>query len=247
MENLQKEDDPDKVLLESPLVSVPDASNSSWQAMARYYNRAWFTRVWVIQELQACLDVWVSCGGFTIEWEFVPLAAAWALFAVQDIEIEQILWDPEGLQQASTMRERLATRRDIPFLLALDRAQSFSSTVPRDKVFSMLQHEITPASDSVDEAPRSPHPRSDVGPSPLTDCRVNIPHLGIQANYDMNTSDVYREVAVRSIRRYDSLGVLDYVDSTHARASEQPSWIPRWDSKYTATLLHHISITLINV
>lgn len=45
----------------------------------------------------------------------------------------------------------------------------------------------------------------------------------------MSTSEVYREVALRSIQQSNTLEVLCYVSLTEVHAAEHPSWVPRWD------------------
>ncbi len=54
-------------------------------------------------------------------------------------------------------------------------------------------------------------------------------HLDMVADYSLAVAEVYREVAIRSIQRYNSLEIFWYVDSVPAVCSRYPSWIPRWD------------------
>lgn len=54
-------------------------------------------------------------------------------------------------------------------------------------------------------------------------------HLNIKAAYRMTTLEVFREVAVRSIRHYGDLEVLGYAWNIAHQDLQWPSWIPRWD------------------
>lgn len=56
-----------------------------------------------------------------------------------------------------------------------------------------------------------------------------VAHLGIRPDYGKTMFEVCREVALQSIKQFGCLQILYYVDSTMARNSGQPSWIPRWD------------------
>lgn len=89
VEKLEMEYAPREVLPDSPLIGLANDSSSSWRKLARYYNQAWFTRVWVIQEVQACLDVCLICGELATEWEFVALVATW-IFDARDLEIRRL-------------------------------------------------------------------------------------------------------------------------------------------------------------
>ncbi|KAK0839499.1 hypothetical protein LTR03_011212 [Friedmanniomyces endolithicus] len=142
LQRLKQEDYPNRILQNGSTVDVPDASSESWQSLKHYYARHWFTRVWVIQEVQSGIDVRLQCGEHVIEWEFVALAAVWITYA-SPCEIRRLFWKSEGPGTAQTMRDRLRTKREVPFLLALDQARRFRSTDPRDKVFSLLQHPVT--------------------------------------------------------------------------------------------------------
>lgn len=222
VERLRAEEDPPAVVPRNFTMSdLPNASSSSWQSMWRYYDQAWFTRVWVIQEAQACSDVRVICGSFTIGWEFVALVSAWLLFS-RDQDIRLMFFNSQGYKNAQTIRQRLIARREVPFLVVLHRARGFCSTDPRDKVFSLLQHAITFPSDGTDSWR---HGRL----SEVEEIRNADTHLGMQADYNMTTLEVYHEVAVRSIRQSGSLEILSYASPESARMSGQPSWIPRWD------------------
>lgn len=160
--SLNKEDRPYQVLPESSLTGLPNSSSSTWQSMARYYDRPWFLRVWVIQEVQACTDVLVYCGKVVIEWEFVALVASWIENA-RNLEIRRFFCNSEGIPQTETMRERTVTRRDAPFLFALLRTRDFIATDPRDKIFSLLQHQISTENESARALSASPRTKSDAG------------------------------------------------------------------------------------
>lgn len=206
----------------------PGITKRDWLAMARFYARSCFSRVWIIREVQACGEVRVHCGDMVLEWEFVALTAAWA-HTVTDLNLRGRLSNVTGAQSAYIMREKLSTH-DAPFLTVLERARSFNSTDPRDKVFSMLQHEVTLDCKlsrrssrhwSVPDIWQNAQCDGSPAETPL--------HLGIHVNYNLTTTELYREVAVRSIAQYGSLEVLCHAGLQQVHEFESPSWVPRWD------------------
>ncbi|KAK0874261.1 hypothetical protein LTS02_000177 [Friedmanniomyces endolithicus] len=195
LQKLKQEDYPNRILQGGSAVDAPDASSESWQSLKHYYGRHWFTRVWVIQEVQIGVDVHLQCGEHVIEWEFVALAAVWITYA-SPCEIRRLFWRSEGPGTAQTMRDRLRTKREVPFLLALDQARRFRSTDPRDKVFSLLQHPVTRVNQLLEHHAAN---HADV---------VGSMHLDMAADYNLTVAEVYREVAIRSIQRYNTLEVF---------------------------------------
>lgn len=112
-----------------------------------FYSSDWFSRVWVIQEVQSCTEIYVLCGDATIRWEYVALAALWVCqsYAHDPALLMRIFHFPEfgGVRNASFMWNRsLKTRREAPFLALLDLVRHFQATDPRDKVFALLQYPV---------------------------------------------------------------------------------------------------------
>ncbi|KAJ4287415.1 hypothetical protein N0V88_007687 [Collariella sp. IMI 366227] len=52
-------------------LEVPDVEDPRWNAVARFYCRAWFTRVWIVQEFVLAREVQVVCGKRLIPWREV--------------------------------------------------------------------------------------------------------------------------------------------------------------------------------
>lgn len=98
------------------------------------------------QEVEYHPQIWLSCGGSGIEWDFVALAANWLYHAPR--RHSTIHWKRDyfpsyqGFQNAYLMWESWSTRRDAPFLALLSLVRRFKATDPRDKVFAVLQHQI---------------------------------------------------------------------------------------------------------
>ena len=59
------------------LESLPPLKSKVWISISQFYCREYFSRLWVIQELNACGSVRVICGRFQVEWYIIGLAATW--------------------------------------------------------------------------------------------------------------------------------------------------------------------------
>jgi hypothetical protein len=59
--------------------------------------------------------------------------------------------------------------------------------------------------------------------------KLSSTHLDFRADYNMNTYQVYREVALQCLQQYQTLEVLCYACQTAHLDRFWPSWIPRWD------------------
>ncbi|KAK1072171.1 hypothetical protein LTR74_002745 [Friedmanniomyces endolithicus] len=206
LRKLKQEDYPNRILQNGSTVDVPDASSESWQSLKHYYARHWFTRVWVIQEVQSGIDVRLQCGEHVIEWEFVALAAVWITYA-SPCEIRRLFWKSEGPGTAQTMRDSedeagspVPTRTGPGTTVSVDRPS---------------RQGLLAAATSCNAGQQA------LGASCRQPCRF--------CDYNMTVAEVYREVAIRSIQRYNTLEVFWYVDSVPAVCSRYPSWIPRWD------------------
>lgn len=144
---LRKEQDRTQVVMNTrltDLLPLRGISPSAWHMIWQFFQREWFFRVWVIQEVQACPNTWLLCGEKTIEWDHVVLAANWTLYA--PYRDNTINWKVHhfptygGFHNAFFMWDQsLRTRREAPFPALLDLVRPFRASDPRDKVFAMLQ------------------------------------------------------------------------------------------------------------
>lgn len=186
-----------------------------WRWVSEFYGRNWFKRIWVIQEIQASSNVELMCGDRSIDWMFVALGATWLNSGTRPQP------HPLDIGHTSSALGRVdfmtsndwSTMAKSPFVSLLNRVRVFHASDPRDKVFSMLQHPVVQIAADGDTS-TSQRPSS-----------ANVNHLGIAADYSQEVYDVYREVALRSIRQDRSLEIL----SVRCGDPDQPSWVPRWD------------------
>ncbi|OIW26028.1 HET-domain-containing protein [Coniochaeta ligniaria NRRL 30616] len=97
----------------------------SWLSVANIFQRTYFTRAWIIQEVVLAKAVKVLCGRQEIEWSAIAEASHFL----------STLFLDRGEFQLGT-EEFLGTHTLLLYLLI--KARSFEATDPRDKVYSLL-------------------------------------------------------------------------------------------------------------
>lgn len=221
-----------------------------WEGLARFYELPWFYRVWVVQEIQSCETAQVLCGEYSIDWILVDFIARWFVASKLGNSILQRLKLQEndnqgafmGTEQLHFMRvKHLNTPQEVPFLRLLDRAQSFRSSNPRDKIFALLTH---PASSK--HPPGIESRPEDQSWNEITRTSAPTRHLDVAVDYTIPLVELLRQVTLRSITQYNTLETLNYAwkvrrelfsvhdhlsDHSPPAASEgYPSWVPQWDA-----------------
>jgi hypothetical protein len=53
---------------ELPLYGLMTKDGPIWQALGHFFGRAWFDRLWIIQEAALSVDIVVLCGSKSVDW-----------------------------------------------------------------------------------------------------------------------------------------------------------------------------------
>ena len=56
-------------------MNLPHFPSYEWEALARLFERPYFRRIWVVQELVVSAKTIVRCGSLTIKWEYIEYIA----------------------------------------------------------------------------------------------------------------------------------------------------------------------------
>jgi len=129
---------------------VPAPAAEIWQHIARLYQRSWFERVWIIQEISNTPRAIVLCGRQEVLWLMVGIVANWLMRSKQGREVRQVLQvsfrdttAPSGITNANFLSQpERRTPYDSPFMWILDQSRRFKATEPRDRIFALIQHTI---------------------------------------------------------------------------------------------------------
>lgn len=178
-----------------------------WVAIDRLFERPWWSRTWVVQEVWLSTDAILQCGGTTLKWKTVQKAMDYSE-----------AWDDMGYHVQNTPRTKswstLKRRYGLAIHIAKQRLLGSShlsdllwntwdreATDPRDKVFAVLG--------LLQQGADGAHP-------PPT------------ADYSKPVDQVYREAAAYIINSKRSLDILLAASGLEGEESSLPSWVPNW-------------------
>jgi hypothetical protein len=179
---------------------LPYILDSSFKAFSVLFDRDWFTRVWIIQEVAVSKVVSMWCGGFDISWQDFTTAVDYAT----TINIPAIWSNTTSCQrivQLEVARRSVSEEYKQSLLSLLVLYRNFEATDSRDKIYSLLgiAHESEP--DAVQIDPK----------------------------YTIDAREVYREFTVSILRQRRSLDILGVPRvSKPSLVGELPSWVADW-------------------
>ncbi|KAG8528317.1 uncharacterized protein KY384_007234 [Bacidia gigantensis] len=200
----------------------PAGGPSLTRDMLALFDRPWFSRAWVLQEVGLGSNVAVLCGSQIIKWQTIGTAVIF--FNQKEKSLVEHLKRSADVNRAFHLftafrREQTPGTTKFQFLwdhflYVLDNARPYLATEPRDKVYSLLAHWTA---------------RTKEGTS------------FIEPDYSRSLLEVYREVTLRMIAKTDSLEVLSAVQhdpgSILQKDCKFPTWVPRWDQYYNCQML----------
>ncbi|KAJ4296336.1 hypothetical protein N0V90_006381 [Kalmusia sp. IMI 367209] len=176
-----------------------------WVALAEFFQRTWFVRAWIIQEVTFARNITVLCGSCTLRWdELVTVSQFLATSAWSNCFKEGILAKSTGsgtMRTHSIPAKLAATKRTWSssssdgLLYALIRCRSSSCQDPRDKVYSQLK----------------------------------LGDADIFPSYKRSVADVYITAAKYILEHTDNLLLLTCVEGAEFQTVPGlPSWVPDW-------------------
>ena len=187
-------------------MGLPHFPSPKWQALAKLFERPYFQRVWVVQELAVASRAVARCGHLTIPWDRIEYVArllvstGWirALKKVYSFRAR-----PAFVRTISNCRlgfHELQGGSGMPLSLLLCSGRRFQATDPRDKIIALMGLS------------------NNAGPGKST---------SIVPDYSKPTADLYRDITGHLITRERSLTLLSSVEDNQDRQiHELPSWVP---------------------
>jgi len=184
-------------------LGLPEESSPIWSALRYFFRRAWFQRVWVIQEAANATQLDVTCGQLHLEWDDLAYAARCfaesPMFAATDTA--QICQHIGFIDECRRIMQQCTDDRLSLFNL-LYRSRRCGATDLRDKIYGLY---------------------------PLVYDQSTLP----EPNYEKTISTVYKEAAIHLIRttgRLDVLSCAGTARAPHTHSLNLPSWAPDWHS-----------------
>ncbi|KKY15306.1 putative heterokaryon incompatibility protein [Diplodia seriata] len=196
---------------------LPNADDPTWKHLWELVNRAWFNRVWIVQECILSDNLWVICGGTIIYWEeltngFSNLVrsglADWLQNKHRKPEPDSKTLGWNSMYMLGEERTHYHQFQQKPPLFGLlTRTRNAQATDPRDKVYGLLGVCAAAAPISVSYSPSN------------------------------TVTDVYHAATLACLHAGPEylLPVLSCVD--HTAPPSHPSWVPDWSlSRRTSAL-----------
>ena len=201
-------------------MGLPSFPSAEWESMHRLFERRWFQRSWVIQEVALAEYAIVVCGCRVFNWDDVGrtgqyLVSSSFFRAMQDTYGRQ--GRPTFASSIQNSRARVILDADRSLTLLLSSMRRFQATDPRDKIYSLLGL-------SRDKKDPKPH------------CKAN--ENVIRPDYSLSVETVFRQITKSLIKQESSLALLSTVeDASLSVTLNLPSWVPDYAVWQEVTVL----------
>ncbi|PNP60666.1 hypothetical protein FNYG_14603 [Fusarium nygamai] len=189
-----------------------------WKGLCSFYNRPWFCRVWIYQEVILARKCEVFAGSYRIEWLAITQAARWSI-KWGLIHLPGILYDcSEGLSNAATLGRHTRLGKIKPLGFLLSHTAFFQASNPLDKVFALLglAEEYQETLETLPSA--------------------------LETDYRREHTQLYRDVTRYLIERDQSLCILSFnqadANSQDSTLSKGPRKIPSWVQLFNSPRTH---------
>ncbi|KAF4556804.1 Heterokaryon incompatibility protein (HET)-like protein [Elsinoe fawcettii] len=200
-------------------MGVPFDDDAAWTAFSAFYDKAWFERFWIVQEVLPAREAWLICGEHKVEWHKVKAAATWYTNKALRIHRQYDFRDIDGIHHCDTMNLPWRPRLGFEFIGDLLGQQvrptyrwAFEEMLttfsyrrckdPRDKIFALTG--ISSMSESANDGLLAP-------------------------DYTKDLMTVYRD-AVQGVVSKEAGDALDILLTGISRPPlvGWPSWVPDW-------------------
>ncbi|KAH8672833.1 heterokaryon incompatibility protein-domain-containing protein [Tricladium varicosporioides] len=194
-----------------------------WDQFDQLFERAFFSRSWIVQEIVLARHVTVYCGSISFSYGMLVLAFTAATELRKSLGFSAYTPLKTGFTKFFTFftlcLQLRDTETDFPIFHLASRFGRLLATDPRDKIYSFLSLS-----------------------SELIQKGTLVDH-GFYPNYEKSNLDVHRDFTVFCIQRYNNLDILsrpykceqrvvDYESwDIESWAREWPSWVPDWDRR----------------
>ncbi|KAH6716460.1 heterokaryon incompatibility protein-domain-containing protein [Leptodontidium sp. MPI-SDFR-AT-0119] len=208
---------PDLLLATKRPADIPKYEDDIWKDLAHFLDRAWFRRIWVVQEARVSSNkssVNVRLANSRIGWHNLALVMTWLV----QKGFTAIHKDLKPMVNVARIFNYGKTR--MPLLRQLQETRSFEASDARDKVFALAG--LVLEGKEQDKLP---------------EC--------LMPDYTKSPAKVYQATTVYLIKQTMDLQVLSYVQHVTADIAEDidlptakvptdemPSWVARWESEH---------------
>lgn len=199
--------EPDEPIWESLTEPLP-YDEDDMRAIISFFERPWFTRMWIRQEVALARQRTMQCGHTMLDWTEFEQAASCLIRKPRN---------PTMSDELKARFERVRpTIRNITDTITTnysydslrDRNRSVGFTDPRDAIYG-------------------------IGGMLATWDK----ELGVQPDYSLEAADVFMDVCVRILDRQSRTNFLDTCELSSVSVPNLPSWVADWSTPMTAQYL----------
>ncbi|MCJ1431020.1 hypothetical protein MMC27_000370 [Xylographa pallens] len=193
-------------------------SYEHWSLFTQFYERAWFMRLWIIQEVAWARQAIVTCGHLVMDWQVFSIASGSIFY---DIDVSRSisfistlalssLQNINSILKTSSMMQGALVRhskRQESLAEIVPRHRQCRATDPRDKIFALLG-----VSTSLSDA-------------------------AFPVDYTKSTAAVYTDFALYTMREEANTNILFACSLAPRDVScvTVPSWVPDWTRDLTGS------------
>ncbi len=201
-------------------MGLPSFPSADWESMHRLFERKWFQRSWVIQEVALAGVAVAVCGCRILNWDYIGRTGQYLISsgfyrAMQDTYGRQ--GRPTFASTIQNSRARVKLDADRSLTLLLSSMRRFKATDPRDKIYSLLG------------LVRSNKDQESHG---------KVDDNLIRPDYFSSVDTIFRQVTKSLIKQESSLALLSTVEDASLRVTlNLPSWVPDYAVWQEVTIL----------
>ncbi|KAF4965714.1 hypothetical protein FSARC_6497 [Fusarium sarcochroum] len=190
-------------------------------ALKVLFERPWFHRVWVLQEITFAQKAIILCGGHELDWESLRAFYHWN---TSNKWIARLPYSVEYSMSKTSMGGNFIAYGER-LLKMLGNTRHCGATDPRDRLYAILplqEREHTKMRSEVDDHIK----RWDFNEEEIREWNIRRQAVEIQVSYDHSVRQVYTDLAIVLLK---SIG-LDVLRQVVKDPLVQglPSWVPDW-------------------
>ncbi|KAK0101813.1 hypothetical protein ONS95_006963 [Cadophora gregata] len=196
-----------KIFTENQRHRIEIYDDESWEPLNRFYHLPWFTRVWIEQEAGMGRPMHLFWGEQEYDWKLISVVSDILnrqhkpLRNRYDLRPSRVAYLDKRFIDLTVRHGGKDYYPGASFVNKLNFSRTKASTDPRDRIFANLGH--FSATVLLESPP------------------------AFEADYTRDMVGLYIDVAIRTLKGYPTLELLNAVHHHHDE-ERLPSWVPNW-------------------